>query len=262
MSTQEQQVSQEPQQLSGTTALVTGASRGFGRAVAVALAGAGAEVVGVARDRAGLEALGAELGAGFTPVVADAADPVVAGQLIDRYRPRTLVLNAGANPLARPLHRHTWETFSRNWEVDVRHAFHWTREALLLPLDPGSVVVALSSGAAVHGSPLSGGYAGAKATVRFIARYAAAESEREKLGIRFVSLLPQLTPTTELGLAAATAYAARQGEDLAAYLEQVGGDFLTPEQVGRSVLALALGTGPDRDNDAYLLTAGGLTPLG
>ena len=54
----------------------------------------------------------------------------------------TLVLNAGASPLFRPLHQHTWETFSRTWDVDVRHAFHWIREALVLPLPPASTVIA------------------------------------------------------------------------------------------------------------------------
>ena len=39
-----------------------------------------------------------QLGGTFTPVAADAADPVLAGQLLDKYRPRTLVLNAGAAP--------------------------------------------------------------------------------------------------------------------------------------------------------------------
>jgi NAD(P)-dependent dehydrogenase (short-subunit alcohol dehydrogenase family) len=244
--------------ISGVTALVTGASRGFGRATAIALAKAGAEVVGVSRDRARLEDLHAELGMVFTPVAADAADPVAAGQLIDQYRPRVLVLNAGASPLARPLHRHTWQTFSRNWEVDVQHAFHWTREALLSPLDPGSVVIAMSSGAAVNGSPLSGGYAGAKATIRFLARYAAAESEREGLGIRFISVLPQLTPATDLGAAAVAAYAARQGEDVTTFLEKAGRP-LTPEQVGQAVVELA--TDPGHDRDAYLLTPSGLVPL-
>ena len=246
------------QELSGTIALVTGASRGFGRATAAALARAGADVVGVSRDRVRLEELRAELGAGFTPVVADAADPVSAGQLIDQYRPRTPVLNAGASPLARPLHRHTWQTFSRNWEVDVQHVFHWTREALLLPLEPGSVVIALSSGAALNGSPLSGGYAGAKATIRFIACYAAAESDREALGIRFISVLPRLTPATDLGSAAVTAYAARQGEDVAAFLEKAG-PALTAEQAGRSIVELA--SGPGHDRDAYLLSAAGLAPV-
>ncbi len=182
------------QQLSGTTAIVTGASRGLGRGVAAALAKAGARVVGVARDAAALDEVREQLGGTFTAVTADAADPVVAGQLIDTYQPRTLVLNAGAAPLARPVHRHTWQTFSRNWEVDVQHAFHWTREALLRPLDPGSTVIAVSSGAALRGSPISGGYAGAKATIRFLTGYAAEESRREGLGIRFISVLPDLTP--------------------------------------------------------------------
>jgi NAD(P)-dependent dehydrogenase (short-subunit alcohol dehydrogenase family) len=245
------------QELSGTTALVTGASRGFGRGIATALSGAGAEVVGVARDRARLDELAALLGSTFTPVVADAADPVVAGQLIDRFRPRTLVLNAGANPLPRPLHQHTWETFSRNWDVDVRQAFHWTREAVLRPLDPGSVVIAVSSGAAIKGSPLSGGYAGAKATVRFIAAYAASESDRAELGIRFVSVLPQLTPATDIGAPAVAAYAARQGIEVSAYLESLG-PALTPERVGQAVIDLAVD--PGHDKGAYMLTAAGLTP--
>jgi len=108
------------QQLSGTTAIVTGASRGFGRGIAAALTQAGAHVVGVARDAAALDQAREQLGAAFTPVVADAADPVVAGQLIDRYQPRTLVLNAGASPLARPIHRQTWQTFSRWTWLPVR----------------------------------------------------------------------------------------------------------------------------------------------
>jgi NAD(P)-dependent dehydrogenase (short-subunit alcohol dehydrogenase family) len=246
------------QELSGTTAVVTGASRGLGRGIAVALAQAGAQVVGVARNGARLEELRGQLGGGFTPVVADAADPVAAGQILDEYRPRTLVLNAGASPLPRPLRRQTWQTFSRNWDVDVQHVFGWVREALLLPLQPGSTVIAMSSGAALRGSPLSGGYAGAKATIRFIAAYAADEAERDRLGIRFVSVLPQLTPATDLGAPAVAAYAARQGVDLATYLDGLG-PALTPEQAGEAVAGLA--AGPGRDQGAYLLTGAGLSPV-
>ena len=39
----------------------------------------------------------------------------------------------------------------------MQHVFNRTREALLLPLEPASAVIAFSSGAAVNGSPLSGG---------------------------------------------------------------------------------------------------------
>ena len=244
------------QELTGTTALVTGAGRGFGRAVAVALHDAGANVVAVARNAEQLGELRDELGGSLATVVADVADPVVAGSLVEQYRPKTLVLNAGAAPLMRPIQHHTWDTFSRNWEVDVRQAFHWIREALLLPLAPQSTVIAMSSGAALFGSPLSGGYAGAKAAIRFITGYAADESLRAGLDIRFVSVLPRLTPATDLGATAVAAYARRDGINVDEYLEKLG-PGPGPEQVARHVADLASST--DHLPGAYLLTPHGLS---
>ncbi|MCK8647232.1 SDR family oxidoreductase [Mycobacterium colombiense] len=244
--------------LTGTTAIVTGAGRGFGRAIAAALAAAGARVVGVARTRSQLEEVRAQLGDAFTPVVADAADPATAERLIDEHRPRTLVLCAGATPPMLPLQEQTWETFSENWNSDVAQAFHWVRQTLLRPLAPGSSVIVMSSGAALNGSPLSGGYAGAKATVRFITSYAGAEAQRAGLGIGFTAVLPRLTPATALGAAAVAAYAERQGVDVDSFV-RASGPALTAEQVGKSVLEIA--TGGATGQDAYLLTAAGLAPL-
>jgi NADP-dependent 3-hydroxy acid dehydrogenase YdfG len=145
--------------------------------------------------------------------------------------------------------------------MDVAQAFHWTRHALRRPLPPGSTVIAISSGAAVKGSPLSGGYAGAKATVRFIASYAAAESQRAGLGIDFVSVLPQLTPATDLGAKAVAAYAELQGVDVDTFVRS-SGPALSADQVGKSVLEIASGMPRNhRDSGAYLLTAAGLSPL-
>jgi NAD(P)-dependent dehydrogenase (short-subunit alcohol dehydrogenase family) len=242
-----------------STALVTGASRGFGRAIASALHAEGAKVVAVARNAELLASLSAELGPALTTVVADVADPVVAGTLIERYQPDTLVLNAGSAPLCRPLHQHTWETFSRPWDVDVRHAFHWLRETLLLPLRPGSTVITMSSGAAVAGSPLSGGYAGAKAAIRFITGYAAEESEREGLGIRFISLLPRLTSATDIGSMAVAAYARRDGIGVDEYLRRFG-PVLTPDEVAQATVDLV--ASPESASGAYLLTTAGLSRLG
>ena len=247
-------------ELAGTTALVTGASRGFGRGIATALHDAGADVVAVARSADQLGRLREELGGKLTAVAADAADPVVAGTLIEQYRPKTLVLNAGAPPLPRPLQQLTWEAFSRNWEVDVQHAFHWIREALLLPLEPQSTVITMSSGAALFGSPLSGGYAGAKAAIRFITGYAADESQRAGLGIRFVSVLPKLTPATDLGAAAVAAYARRAGTDVDEFVKQLGGPALVPEQVGKHIVDL-VASSTDQSPGAFLLAPDGMKEI-
>jgi NAD(P)-dependent dehydrogenase (short-subunit alcohol dehydrogenase family) len=243
--------------LAGSTSIVTGAGRGFGRGIAAALAAAGARVVGVARGGAQLDTLRGEL-PDFTAVTADAADPATACRLIDEYQPRTVVLCAGAAPQMSPLQEQTWESFSQNWNVDVAQAFHWIRHALRRPLAPGSTVIVVSSGAAINGSPLSGGYAGAKATVRFITGYAAIESERAALGIDFVSVLPMLTPATELGAKAVAAYAERQGVDVDTFVQSLR-PALTAEQVGKSVLDIAIGQ--QRGHRAHTLTAVGLSPL-
>jgi NADP-dependent 3-hydroxy acid dehydrogenase YdfG len=168
------------------------------------------------------------------------------------------VLCAGSAPRMSPLQDQSWETFSANWNVDVAQAFHWTRHALQRPLAPGSSVILMSSGAAVNGSPLSGGYAGAKATVKFIGSYGAGESDRSGLGITFVSVLPRLMAVTDLGAAAAAAYAERQGVDVDTFVEATG-PALTAEQVGKSVLAIA--GGDPGQHGTYLLTASGLSLL-
>ena len=145
--------------LSNNTTIVVGASRGLGRRIATALAESGAPVVAVSRTATAFpEPIRLE--------VADAADATVAASLLDGYEPEAVILVAGASPHMRPLQQQTWETFSVNWETDVRIAFDWLREALLKPLRPGSRMIVFSSGDAVspNGSPLSGGYAGAKAT--------------------------------------------------------------------------------------------------
>src|SRR5437660_396889 len=177
--------------LTGKTPLVVGASRGLGRGVAEAFLDAGATVIALARDTSPLAELAAH-----KPLLqleaADARDPMAAETFLERYRPNILALIAGASPELRPLQHQTWETFSVNWETDVKMTFYWLRAALLLPLHPGSRIIVMSSGAAVNGSPLSGGYAGSKATQRFLADYANQESRRSGLGITVSAVLPKL----------------------------------------------------------------------
>ena len=112
------------------TAIVTGGSRGLGRGIAQALAARGVHVVALARDVVGLEALAREL-RDVEPVTADAADETFAARLLQERRPDLVVLCAGASALLRPLHLHSWETLSLNWEVNAKSVFVWLRKALL-----------------------------------------------------------------------------------------------------------------------------------
>jgi NAD(P)-dependent dehydrogenase (short-subunit alcohol dehydrogenase family) len=159
----------------------------------------------------------------------------------------------------RPLQDQTWETFSVNWQVDVKITFTWLRAALLQPLPPGSRVVVVSSGAAINGSPASGGYAGSKATQRFLAGYAQEESRRGGLDLTVTAVLPTMTPFGEVGRRGVRGYAARGGQSEEAYLRQLG-ELLTPEVAGSSLVELvraeAASIAP-----GYLLTAAGLQRL-
>ena len=217
--------------LAGKSVMVVGGTRGLGRGVATTAREAGARVTVVARD---LDGHDGEQG--------DATDETFAGKVLAGHRPDLLVITAGAVPPMRPLTEHTWETFSVNWHADVRIAFTWLRAALSLPLAPGSRVVVFGSAAELRGSPLSGGYAGAKATVRLITGYAAAQAG--PLGITVTTLLPVVTPGTTIGETAIAAYG--------------GGSALTPQAVGAAVLTLA--TAPTNER-AYLVDPGGLRSL-
>jgi NADP-dependent 3-hydroxy acid dehydrogenase YdfG len=216
-------------------------------------------VVAVARTGPALAELAAA-SAKIRTEVADAADAEVASSLLDRYEPKVLILVAGATPVMRQLQDQTWDTFSVNWHADVKIAFTWLREALLKPLPPGSRVVVVSSGAAIKGSPASGGYAGSKATQRFIAAYAQEESRRAGLDVTVTTVLPNgMTPFGDVGKAGIRGYAARSGQTEEAYLEQLG-ELLTPEIAGSALVDLVRAD-PATTAPEYLLSASGLHEL-
>jgi NAD(P)-dependent dehydrogenase (short-subunit alcohol dehydrogenase family) len=249
----------EMSDMSGKTTIVVGASRGLGLGIATAFAEAGAPVVAVSRTPAVFpEPVNGSAGT-VTQEIADAGNATVAAGVLERYEPEAVILVAGATPSLRPLQHQTWETFAVNWETDVRIAFHWLREVLTKPLRPGSKVVVISSGAALAGSPLSGGYAGAKATQRFITEYAREESARGGLEITFTAVLPRITPLTDVGRPAVQAYAARAGQSEEDYIRQLG-PLVTPELAGAALVELveadAAAVAP-----AYLLTGAGLQRL-
>ena len=195
-------------------ALVIGAGGGVGHATASALTAAGARVLAVGRER-------------------DATDPAQVAALLAEADPDLVVVAAGARPHMASIEEQSWESFSLTWNVDVKIAFEVGRAALARPLRPGSTVVIVSSGAGLNpgGSPLSGGYAGAKRMQMFLTSYLQRESDSRELGIRFVALAPkQFLVGTRIGDGAAAAYGA--------------GSWpvpLDPDGVARAILSVASG---------------------
>jgi NAD(P)-dependent dehydrogenase (short-subunit alcohol dehydrogenase family) len=217
-------------------ALVIGASSGVGKETARALISKGLRVVGVARNAEGLLALKADLGENLETFAGDASRPETAERLLREFRPDLVVLAGGITPRMGRLDELTWEDFTEAWNVDLKAAFHFVQGALRLPLASGSTVALLSSGAAINGSHLSGGYAGAKRMQWMMADYAQKVSDSKQLGIRFLAVLPkQLIEGTKIAAIASTTYGALQGISSAAYMKQFDVP-LTSEKVADAVV--------------------------
>lgn len=135
-----------------TDLILTGASRGIGRALALALAAPGLHMTLLARDGAALAAVAAEVrarGAGVAVAVCDLNDVAAAAAagaaLVDVARGAVLVHNAGLWPSRRELVRTAWGAFERAYVVN-----HLAPLALQQPLlaQPGALarVVVVSAG--------------------------------------------------------------------------------------------------------------------
>lgn len=225
--------------LDDVTATVVGAGTGVGRATALALSARGARVTAVARHREPLEAVQREARGPMKVRVLDATDRAAVDGLIHETRPRVLVLSAGVRPTMAPIQDQSWESFSAPWNQDVRMAFELGRAALTLPLSPKSSVIFVSSGAGLGGSPLSGGYAGAKRMQMFLAGYLQGAADEAGLELRFVALVPrQFIVGTTIAEVGARAYAERARITPDAFMERFGRP-LSADAVAHAVVTLA-----------------------
>jgi NAD(P)-dependent dehydrogenase (short-subunit alcohol dehydrogenase family) len=216
--------------------VVTGGSRGLGLGLVEALVDRGAKVTVVARGADALASVRARLG--VDTIAADVRDEGAAHRILAEIRPDILALNAGAKPPMGRLDQMSWADFTAPWEHDVKAGLHWLQAALNLPLKPGSRVLVVSSGAAMAGSPMSGGYGGAKRMLWFMAKYANRVAEQKELGIRFQAILPrQIVLGTGIGDAAAGAYAKALDIEPEAFVARFGAP-MPPRLFGDNVVAV------------------------
>jgi NAD(P)-dependent dehydrogenase (short-subunit alcohol dehydrogenase family) len=222
--------------LQGERVVVTGGSRGLGLGIVEALLARGAHVTVVARDPgrlADVERLGAAVRRG------DVTDPALMSAVVADVKPSVLILNAGATPVMAPLDEQSWDAFTAVWDTDVKAGLNGIQTALKAPLASGARVLIVSSGAAIAGNPLSGGYAGAKRMLWLMAHYANGLSTERGLGIQFQVLVPQeIVGETALGHQAASAGARRRGLSIEAFLAERYGTPFSPRQYGQHVATL------------------------
>jgi NADP-dependent 3-hydroxy acid dehydrogenase YdfG len=229
--------------IEGKRAVVTGGSRGIGLGIVESLVDRKAKVIVVARDKERLAEV--ERRFGVTTLAGDITDEAFAHTVIREVKPDVLVLNAGRPPAHGLIHEQSWEQFTSVWEHDVKAGLYWIQAAIKAPLAKGSRVVVTSSGAAVEGSPMSGGYAGAKRMLWLMAKYANVASAELDLGIKFQTIVQMQIIPTGVGVGAAQAYAKRKGVGVEAFYANFG-KALTPKDIGDHVVEIL--TDPKHEN--------------
>jgi NAD(P)-dependent dehydrogenase (short-subunit alcohol dehydrogenase family) len=163
----------------GKTAIVTGASRGLGRALAGGLVETGWRIVVDARDGAALAEAVAPLGDAVVAIPGDVTDPAHRAALLAAAAPGPdlLVNNAGIlGPSPQPpLAGYPLDALRAVYEVNVVAPLALTQLALPALRERGGAVVNVSSDAAVEAYEGWGGYGSAKAAVERISAGLAAE---------------------------------------------------------------------------------------
>jgi NAD(P)-dependent dehydrogenase (short-subunit alcohol dehydrogenase family) len=184
--------------LEGKVALVTGASRGIGKAIARAYADAGASVLLSSRKQEALEAAAAEIGGDVDVFAANAGDPDQAAAAVARCVERfgsvdILVNNAATNPYFGPAVDIDLARYDKTWEVNLRGVLVWTQEAWRRSMaERGGSVINLSSIGGLSVEQGIGIYNTTKAAVIHLTKTLAAELAP---GVRVNAIAPGLVKT-------------------------------------------------------------------
>ncbi len=225
-------------QLKGSTAVITGASSGLGRALALELADRRMKLVLAARRLDRLEELCRELEKKGSPALAHSTDvtrPEECRGLMERAAEHFsgidyLILNAGLSMWV-PLREVTeLDVFRRLIEVNYLGVVHCAHAALPYLLESRGMIVAISSAQAVFGMPRHTGYAASKHAVRgFLEGLEMECGDR----VRFLEVMPGWVRGTDLRSSALGGDA----KSIGASRRPHGRDSVTAEECARRIVA-------------------------
>ncbi len=221
--------------LENKVAIVTGAGRGAGRAIALRLAREGASLVAVARTRKELDSLAAEVAAsnGVCEVIeADVANPAdarrMAAQTVERFgRIDVLVNNAGVGGPVSSVEETPVEEWQRTLDVNLTGPFLCSQAVLSTMKEQRSGhIIMISSGAGKQGYPNMAAYCASKFGLHGLAQSLAAEVG--DLNIRVSTILPGSIAETNFS-------GQRKG-----WMPRPGAKYLRPEDIADAILFLLL----------------------
>jgi 2-deoxy-D-gluconate 3-dehydrogenase len=182
--------------LTGRRALVTGASRGIGREIALAYARAGADVAVLARNAELLEGVAGEVRAlGRRAVVAtadvldaDATRAATAAAIEALGGLDILVNNAGGNSFSTPVASMRMSGWEKTMRLNLDSIVHITQVSLPALGEGGGSIINVSSVAGLRGAPTMAHYGAAKAALISLTQSLAVESAW--MGVRVNALVP------------------------------------------------------------------------
>ncbi|SRR5579883_864132 len=219
--------------LENQVAIVTGAGRGAGRAIALRLAREGMSVVAVARTREHLDQLAGEIAAAngvCEAISADVANPAdarhIAAQALERFgRIDVLVNNAGIGGPISSVDETPVDEWRRTLDVNLTGPFLCSQAVLPTMKEQRSGhIIMISSGAGKQGYPNMAAYCASKFGLHGLAQSLAAEVS--DLNIRVSTILP--------GSIAATNFSGqRKG-----WIPRPGAKYLRPEDLADAILFL------------------------
>ncbi len=227
--------------LSGRHALVTGAGRGIGAAIAARLAADGAVLTLMGRTKASLDETAATIGANAHVVVCDVTDTQAFGIALSEMARVDILINNAGQAVSAPVMRTTDEIWARMLAVNLTAPFTCTRAVLPGMLTAGwGRVVTVASTAALRGYPYVAAYAAAKHGVLGFTRSLALEVATK--GVTVNAVCPGFTDTDMLHDSIANIVQrtgrseAEARETLAALNPQRR--FITPADVAHAVSSL------------------------
>ncbi len=189
-------------QLEGKVAIVTGASRGIGEAIARVLSESGAKVAIASRKKEGIEAAAERIRGGkplaIAPFVCHTGslaqiEALFAGTVERFGKVDVVVNNAATNPYFGPLVGVDQAVFDKTFEVNARGYLDVARVAARHLADRGGSIVNVASVVALGGAPMQGVYAMTKAAVVSMTKTLAVELGPSK--IRVNAIAPGLVDT-------------------------------------------------------------------